>query len=254
MSFFNSSKAKVRVKRSVDLEDETDRLLDVYRARAEKNGVVFSRGAAMDSILGSLLRLEPSQACGFRAEAMNQLEAAQALLETYDPKEKLLYQAAKDRVKTLELVYEFFDSLTDEYEEPSPVRVIQMYEKRLVIPDTDDWVVINEADAEMSSDATIVEVKNGERYGARHYVYFGGNDVSKKFINHAICRKCPEFLKVLEARVDPIKGPDGNYINLEQFSKAPFVGYFPARDDLPASEAPYGVVIVPDEKGDEPQN
>lgn len=252
MSIF--AKQKARVKRSVDLSEDTDRLLDRFRSVAEEHGNSLSRGAALDSTTGVVLRLSPSQAYGFRAEADRQLEAAQTLLNMTDPKNKLLYRKAQEDVENLRLIDELFALLAGNYAEPSPMRVVEMYQRRLFIPDAEDWVLINSENAPESSKATIVEVQNGARFGARHYVFFDNGETAPKYIDRAIRAKCPEYEKILLAKVEPVRDANGSYLNIEQLRNAPSIGYFPARDDIPASEAPYGVVIIHDDEGDNPQN
>ena len=56
---FNSPK---RIKRSVDMSEETDYFVDRYRDLLSKLGTTVSRGAVIDSVLPSLLSLNPKQA------------------------------------------------------------------------------------------------------------------------------------------------------------------------------------------------
>ena len=246
MSLF--SKEKGRVKRSVDLSPNTDVALDAFRNLSEKRGVSLSRGAAIDAVLGAILRLSPEMAASLYKEARRGLKAAQDALDATSREDALSRRSATENVEGWKTVAELFDIIADGYEEPAPMRSIGMKGRRVLIPDAPDWILVNEGNAAQSTVATVVEIKNGARFDAPHFVYFDNGEAGHKAIDAAILAVYPRYEDILAARIEPVKDSDGNYLNLEELKEAPMPGYFPAQQNNPVSGNPYGVVIIP-EKG-----
>lgn len=247
MSLF--SKEKGRVKRSVDLSPNTDVALDAFRSLSEKRGVSLSRGAAIDAVLGAILRLNPEMATSLYKEARKGLKAAQDALDATNREDALSRRSAAENVEGWKTVAELFDIIADGYEEPAPMRSIGMKGRRVLIPDAPDWILINEDNAAQSTVATIIEIKNGARFNAPHFVHFGDGGASPQTIDEAILAVYPLYSDILAARVEPVRDSDGNYLNLEELREAPVPGYFPAQPNDPVAGNPYGIVIIP-EKGE----
>lgn len=243
MSLF--SKEKGRVKRSVDLSPNTDVALDAFRDLSAKRGVSLSRGAAIDAVLGAILRLTPEMAARLYKEAHKGLKGAQDALDATSREDALSRRNAAETVEGWKSVVELFDIMADGYEEPAPMRSIRMSGRRVLIPDAPDWILVNEGDAAQSTVATIVEIKNGARFNAPHFVYFDNGEASSRAIDAAILAAYPRYGEILAARIEPMKDADGNYLNLEELKEAPAPGYFPAQENDPIAGNPYGVAIIP---------
>lgn len=243
------SKEKGRVKRSVDLSPNTDVALDAFRSLSEKRGVSLSRGAAIDAVLGTILRLSPEMATRLYKETRKGLKAAQEALDATNREDAFSRRSAAENVEGWRNVAELFDIIADGYEEPAPMRSIGMKGRRVLIPDAPDWILINEDNAAQSTAATIIEIKNGARFNAPHFVYFDNGEADPRTIDAAILAAYPPYNDILAAHVEPAKDSDGNHLNLEELREAPVPGYFPARPNDPVAGNPYGVVIIP-EKGE----
>lgn len=239
-------KEKSRIKRSVDLSPDTDVALDAFRALAEKRGVSLSRGAAIDAVLGAILRLKPEQAARLYNEARKGIEAAQIELDATSRDDALSWRSAAEDVDGWKSIAELFDVIADDYVEPAPMRSIKMLGQRILIPDSTDWIVVNESNAAGSTKATIVEVKNGSRFGAPHFIYFADGETSTEAIDAAILAVYPRYEDILAARVEPAVDSSGNCLNLEQLRNAPVPGYFAAMSNGSVAENPYGVILIPD--------
>ena len=246
MSLF--SKENGRVKRSVDLSPNTDVALDTFRSLSKKHGVLLSRGAAINAVLGAILRLSPEMAARLHKEANKALKSAQDALDATSREDALSRRSAADTVENWKNVVELFDIIADGHKEPAPMRSIAMDGRHLLVPDAPDWILVNESKAAQSTVATIVEIKNGTHFNAPHFVYFDNGEAGPKAIDAAILAVYPGYKSILAARIEPVKDSDGNYLNLEELKEAPMPGYFPAQPNDPAAGNPYGVVIIP-EKG-----
>lgn len=247
------AKEKGRVKRSVDLSPKTDEVLDNFRILAEKDGVSLSRGAAIDAVLGAILSLSPAQAARIYTNVSKELKVAQDTLDATSRDDVLSHRRAADEVESWERVTELFDILSDDYTEPAPMRSIPMSGCHIIVPDAADWIIVNAANAADSTHATVVEIKNGSRFNAPHFVFFDCGEASTEAIDAAIIAVYPQYENVLAARVEPIRDTEGNLLNLGQLKEAPMPGYFPVHyANDPAQETPYGVVLVP-EKGEHKQ-
>lgn len=238
-----------RIKRSVDLSPWTDEALDDFRALSEKRGLSLSRGAAIDAVLGAVLRLSPEQAAHLRDAAGRGLETSLEALDATSRDDIYTRREAAENVARWEDAIELFDIIADDYEQSTPMRSIQMHGKRLLIPDSPDWISINEGDAARSTVATIVEVKNGAQFDSPHFVYFDDGETTPSAIDAAILAIYPSYADILAARVKPIRDADGRYLNREQLQNAPDPGYYPAQPHDPVLGDPYGVVII-SEKGE----
>lgn len=250
MSIF--TKEKSRTKRSVGLSSKTDTALDSYRLLiAEKHGVSLSRGAAIDSILGVILNLEPPQAYQLLIRSEQELRNAQALLDATSREDVLSRQAEVNSVATWGQICELFGILADGHQELPPMRSIQMNGCRVLIPDAPDWITVNEGEAIRCNAATIVEVRNAERFDMAHFIYFDNDDTATKDIDEKIAIVWPEYEEVLKRRVKPVLDSEGKCLNAKEFLDAPNTGYYRATTYDPLRGNPYGVATIPDENGEE---
>lgn len=248
MSIF--TKEKSRTKRSVDLSSKTDTALDSYRLLiTEKHGVSLSRGAAIDSVLGVILNLEPPQAYQLLIRSEQELRNAQALLDATSREDVLSRQAAVNSVTTWTQICELLGILADGHQELPPMRSIQMNGCRVLVPDAPDWITVDEGEAISCSAATIVEVRNAARFDMPHFIYFDNNGKSTTDdIDKAVLAVYPRYKEVLKAPVEPIRDANGRYLNIEELKNASWPEYFPVLEHDKESSNPYGVVLIPDKR------
>lgn len=126
-------------------------------------------------------------------------------------------------------------------------------ESYVVFPD--DWVVLNGAVAEACEHVLAVEVKNGDRYSAPHFVYFSDvparqfdDDIAIK----AIERVWPQVADVRKDMVEPVYDRNGVMLNMKEVSEAPYIGVFEIRDStsFDAWEKPaYGAMVFRSKDG-----
>lgn len=248
---FGSSRAAERTKRSVDLSNDVDAALDAYRGVQEKRGNPLSRGAAIETILGPILSLSPAQASQLGAAAEKELKSTQTLLDATRREDAFSHHDLQKEAEVWKTVRDLFETLAGDSIPRKPMRSIQMRAKRVIIPDSPDWVVVNEANAAGSTRATIIEVKNGDRFNVPHFVYFDNAETSTQLMDKAIVAIFPDFEKVLKEQVEPVMDANGVCLNLGEVQRAPAPGYFPACEHDPIQGDPYGVHIVLDEKGNQ---
>lgn len=245
--FFQAPK---RVKRSVDLNEETDFRIDHYRDLLKKRGVTASRGAAIDNGLGPLLSLSPEQAAKLKQFVDREHASSEKILNATPSSDKFSWAKRERETSALQGLSEILETLADGVIPDQPMRKIPMLGgKALLVPDDpENWVVANEDDAPYSDKATIVEIRNGSKYGMPHFVVFHRGEIVAEFIDEAVTRVCPEYESVLAKRVTPRYDSDGNFLNLDEWDASPAIGRFPAMPHNPVLGNPYGIEII-DEGG-----
>lgn len=232
-----------RIKRSVDLSQDTDGYLDHFRDLAARKSPPLSRGAALDIVAKATLSLTPDEAAEISHAVSKVLRAAQERLEGISSTNEYTYSEANASVERLTDFVELLDILSDGRRAPAPMRRIDMRGKRLYIPDSDDWYVLNDQHAAISDEATIVEVKDGSRFGIPHFVYFDNGETATNLIDEKILDVFPEYREVLARQVKPLYDADGNFLNANEYARSPIRGYF---HPLPLNALmgnPYGVHI-----------
>lgn len=199
---FNSPK---RIKRSVDMSEETDYFVDRYRDLLSKLGTTVSRGAVIDSVLPSLLSLNPKQAVKLSQIVEREGKLSQSLYESTPESEELARNELSKEVETWARLKSILDVLSDGLTPIQPMVKIPMAgDMSILVPDDPrNWIVANPMDAPFADEATIVEVRNGKIYGVPHFVVFHSGDVSAEVIDEIVTRAFPKFEAILNKRVDP---------------------------------------------------
>lgn len=244
---FNSPK---RIKRSVDMSEETDYFVDRYRDLLSKLGTTVSRGAVIDSVLPSLLSLNPKQAVKLSQIVEREGKLSQSLYESTPESEELARNELSKEVETWARLKSILDVLSDGLTPIQPMVKIPMAgDLSILVPDDPrNWIVANPMDAPFADEATIVEVRNGKIYGVPHFVVFHSGDVSAEVIDEIVTRAFPKFEAILNKRVDPHYDAEGNFLNLAEWDASPAIGRFPAMPHNPVLGNPYGIEII-DEGG-----
>lgn len=241
-----SFQAPKRVKRSVDLNEETDFLIDHYRHLLKKQGVTASRGTAIDNGLAPLYSLSPEQAAKLKQFIDRECASSEQLLKA-TPSSDMFSKAERRReASALRGLSNVLETLADGIIPEQPMRKIPIQgNKALLIPDDpENWIVANEEDALCSDKATIVEVRNGKIYGMPHFVVFHSGDVSTETIDEIVIRAFPKFEETLNRRIDPLYDAKGNLLNLAEWSSSPAIGRFPAMPHNAVLGNPYRVEII----------
>ena len=238
-----------KLKRSVDLSIETDAAIDHFRELFEKQGHRLSRGTVIDVVLNAVLNLRPDQAFYLLGESRSRLQSSKALLDATNSADEIAHAEAESTCQRWENVIELFSVLANGYVRPKPMKKIQMQGRSLIVPDSDDWIVVNPCDAPYSTVATVVEIRNGAEYNMPHFVYFEDGNAPTNVIDRAILAVYPAYRKVLDAKVDIQVDAQGEYVNLDEWANAPTPGYFPAQPNNPTTGNPYGVMIILDKGG-----
>lgn len=110
------------------------------------------------------------------------------------------------------------------------------------------WVVVNPADAMDSCFAGVIEIKNGAKYNAPHFLFFSSEPIGEMSDNQRAA---------IEARIIGIWPRFADVKRDEKLSDqikdAPHVGFFSLYDEgkYPLGTPPYGACIVRTEGGDE---
>lgn len=119
------------------------------------------------------------------------------------------------------------------------------------------WIVTNPESAINSDYAGVIEIRNGEKYDAPHFLFFLADHTASELTDEerfSIIRdatsKWPPFVQVQEDVVELKYGPDGGIINQKEYMQAPTIGFFPIFDEgkYPLGNPPYGAVVVRNRK------
>ena len=127
----------------------------------------------------------------------------------------------------------------------------------------DDWIVLNEEEAENCSYAYVIEMANREgKYNFPHFIFFSDMENVRKLDNGKIysmaIKAYPDFIKVLSMQVDAkFSDPDDKgityLINGDLFKQAPNIGIFKietfGKKDI--SNYPFGAMIIRNEDLDQ---
>lgn len=138
----------------------------------------------------------------------------------------------------------------DGFATPDPMRRVDMKAGAYVVfPDAPDWIVINEERASKSSHVFVIEIKNGYKYSAPHFVYFGADpkaEIDRETILKEVASVWPTLVEVRKAFVEPVYDRNGKMLNYKEANEAPAVGIFEVRDSSSfdsIKDAPYGVMV-----------
>ena len=91
----------------------------------------------------------------------------------------------------------------------------------LIIPDRPDWILLNPEQAGTATGAEVVEIRNGQRYGAPHFVHLDNGTPQKGEIERLMLEKWPGYRTVLEDTIVPAYDGEGRQINLDEWAQAP---------------------------------
>ena len=107
---------------------------------------------------------------------------------------------------------------------------IEMKDGYLLIPD--NWKVVNEEDAWKCLYAGVIEPRNNQKYKLPHFVFFSESPINELTESDEIeiiklCKKIiPEVENVQKEEVLIKRDSNGDILNMEEFSKAPQMGFF----------------------------
>lgn len=235
-----------RIKRSVDLNEDTDLYIDRYRNLLKKQGVTASRGAVMDGVLTPLLSLTPAKALKIKQFIDRECAIEQNLLDSTPASDVFARNEHFHEVSALRGLSGVLETLSDGLTPEQPMRMIPMLgDTAILIPDdSENWIVANELDAPCADKATVVEIRNGAKYGMPHFIVFHNGDTTAKFIDETVGKVYPKYNSILSKRVEPRYDIEGNFLNMEEWNSSPSIGRFPVLPNNPISENPYGIEII----------
>ena len=160
------------------------------------------------------------------------------------------YVELREIRRQYEKIYDFFklnDMENEDIYALKDMKRINISNGYVVFPN--DWVVIKYDPPEDSINAVVIEVMNGWKYNAKHYIFF----TYKNFLDSAeeerilemISSEYPEFEAILKKRLKPIYDINGKLINEKEYSEAPAPGFFFLPDSTEAQfkEIPFGAQI-----------
>lgn len=115
------------------------------------------------------------------------------------------------------------------------------------------WIVTNPEKAIESNYAGVVEIRNGDRYDAPHFLFFIADHPASELseeerlnVLRDATSKWPRLTEVQEDIVELQYGPDGGVLNQKEYMQSPCIGFFPIWDagQYPLGDPPYGAVII----------
>lgn len=242
-----------KVKLGTTILEKTDGL--IVRFREMSNGEFKTPGEAIDYLTGVSLDISEQAAAElarFCESKREESELALADCERGGAEEMQLDSAKRtvDSYSRLEDHFRRFISEDELSEYDNPMRRVDLADgSYVVLPDEDGWVSINEDDARYSAYVYVVEIKNGAKYSAPHFVFYSSDakkSLSRDAVLHEVGRIWPDIKRVQEDWVKPIYDNEGRMINYKEVDKAPCIGVFEVRDSTsfgPTDKAPYGAMV-----------
>lgn len=254
-------KEKDTKRTSFDLSIENSNNLGSF---SEKLGTSYSR--VMNYMLRIFLAMKPdikselAEFCNSKMEEITQNMEIMSEFEKQEAKQKMIqYQ---------ELSYFFMEGQKPDVKKESGMRKIYLKEGYVLIPDSEDWVILdNYSKPTDCMYAGVVETREPldgkKKYNAKHFVYFTDYKYGRDYpsdledaIFAACCKKDASFKDILNAVVKPIyegKEVVANMKNLDEYKAAPCPGLFHIveqgdpmywNDADPDYAPPYGSMII----------
>lgn len=115
-----------------------------------------------------------------------------------------------------------------------------------------DWLVANPEAAESAHFAGVIEIKNGELYGAPHFIIFTEDEPVQELGDEVkaelVARATAIWPRMKDVRADAVElkyASNGGVLNQAEFDAAPRIGVFPLYDEgsHPAGNPPFGAVV-----------
>lgn len=224
---------------------------NIYLFKEQHPDQTKTAGEVIDLMALLSLRVNPGAAAelqGFCAKRANAAEREAYEIEEADPGS---FQAADLREKA-----DYFRALGThmgrfvpagkESDSDTPMKRIDMRRGAYVVIPC-DWVVANESSARSCDYAFAVEVHNGEKYDAPHFLVLSERETcSLNDAVESVEKVWPDMRDVTNAHVRAIRDENGGILNVEEWMRAPSVGVFPIRDSDSFSwddEPPYGAMV-----------
>lgn len=245
------------VKRTIDIHDANDEVLEMYKTERGMGYGTFVNGLIHTVCLRpEKVKLEMLSFIKQRLHLLyrqmdqaDKFEAAQLMEEA---------QAYRDFAKYLN---DGIDVDIDEANKEPIMERIPMMNSYIIVPD--DWIILNRDEAEQCEYALVVEVRQGKKTRQiPHFVFFhnleSSNQYDKTFCD-MVNRKCaqayPEFQEFIDWENDhpdmelkPDPDHPGQFLNAEDVLYGPQIGHFHVyvQGDRAYGnyEPPYGVRIV----------
>lgn len=121
------------------------------------------------------------------------------------------------------------------------------------------WIILDDFKKALDSKYVgVIEVKNGEKFDAPHFVFFSDvkyaedySDEMREEVLKQCVKKMPRFQEVIDQQVELRYDDSGRVINMEEHMSAPIIGFFSVleKNDPLLEEnyiPPFGCVIVRD--------
>lgn len=115
------------------------------------------------------------------------------------------------------------------------------------------WVVTNPEDAIKSNYAGVIEIRNGDKYDAPHFLFFLKEHPASELTEEERLKilrdatsKWPRLSEVQDDIVELQYGSDGGILNQKEYIQSPCIGFFPIADEgqYPFGNPPYGAVVI----------
>ncbi len=245
------------VKRTIDLTDANDEILEMY-----KNERGMGYGAMINGLIHTVcLRPEnvKNELLSFIKQRLHLLYRKMDQAEEFETRQLMEEaQAYRDLAKYLN---DGFDVDVSEAKKTPIMIKIQMLDSYITIPD--DWIVLNKEEAAQCEYALVVEVRwRNKTKPIPHFVYFHNYSKSSQYdktffdkVNRKCVQAYPEFQEFIDwekSHHDQELKPDpdnpGQFLNAEAFLEGPQIGHFPVYVQGDRTycdgEPPYGVCIV----------
>lgn len=224
---------------------------NIYLFKEQHPDQTKTAGEVIDLMALLSLRVNPGAAAelrGFCAKRANAAERESYEIEEANPGS---LQAADlreraDYFRALGAHMGRFVPAEKEHNDDTPMKRIDMRKGAYVVVPC-DWVVANESSARSCDYAFAVEVRNGEKYDAPHFLVLSEKETcSLDEAVESVEKTWPAIRDVVNAQVGAIRDESGSLLNAEEWMEAPSVGVFPIRDSNSFfwdDEPPYGAMV-----------
>lgn len=233
---------KKKKKISIDIDNDVYDLLTSYT-----DNLNIANGPFINHLLQCFLNLDRQNKYEIAKSIKNRI--AQIKQEEYQYSELEMANSLKQSEMLNSMLMLFTDGkgFQDDIKKDVQMRRIDIKSGYVIFPN--DWVVIDLFPAIECDYAGIIEIKNGHKYNAPHFVFFSKKAINTLTeqdideINNYACRIYKKFKNLLKMQVDPVYDENHNLLNAEVWKNAPVLGYFTIPDFGSGLTYPYGAMI-----------
>lgn len=234
-------KKESKTKKSIDFTNESINLLEEYKTvygMASYNEII-------NRLIETFIGLSPKIKKELAITCSSELRELDQSTMNELPYERLENQKIESQYNKLLYFFNEGQHITVQ----DAMQRIEIKDGYVICPN--EWIVVCPQNAKSSRYVGVVEVKNGQDYGAPHFIFFSEKpinqmtDIDTNIIDEECCLKFPNYRKILKDNI-PLKfDVNRKPINIKEHLSSPIPGYFtiPDYERNSYSSYPFGAMV-----------